>query len=136
MSSDSSDEDESVISVASRRSCMAFGKRSHHANHRPRRRRLQPKPPKSPQFRPSADTFATILLCAEENSHYARGMPMFQHMHSKITQDVCNAIFLCKVKERKKRKKSNFAVERKKEKRKKERKKWDLLVININFCVS
>ncbi len=61
--------------------------------------------------------FATILLCSSDDSGVAgsemgsgggsgsrrygsaatKGMSMFRHIHSKITQDVCNAIFLCKV---------------------------------------
>ena len=46
----------------------------------------------------SADIFATILLCSEDSPHgFSQGMSLFKHVHSKITQDVCNAIFLCKV---------------------------------------
>ena len=56
--------------------------------------------------KPTAEVFATILLCSSADdsrpsdptkNKYARGMTMFRHIHSKISQDVCNAIFLCKV---------------------------------------
>jgi hypothetical protein len=51
------------------------------------------------RVRPTADMFATILLCSsdEAGNRFAKGMTMYKHIHSKITQDVCNAIFLCKV---------------------------------------
>ena len=76
----------------------------HHRRKKQRRRAASQGP------KPTAEVFATILLCSggdgggdsmsgdnKSKNKYARGMTMFRHIHSKISQDVCNAIFLCKV---------------------------------------
>ena len=78
-----------------------------HHRRKKQRRRAASRGPK-----PTAEVFATILLCSggsegggdsvsagdpKGRNKYARGMTMFRHIHSKISQDVCNAIFLCKV---------------------------------------
>lgn len=118
--SDCDDDNASVLSAASRRSVRvrASSSRHHHRDKAPspsaamlmtllnERDNVYPRsssqrPPRrraaSRRTRPSADMFATILLCSEENAEYSQGVPMYKHLHSKITQDVCNAIFLCKV---------------------------------------
>ena len=70
---------------------------------------LQQKQQQQKQLFSNADVFATVLLCAEENSSRCQsGVSSFRHVHSKITQDVCNAIFLCKVRrETQEKKKKN-----------------------------
>ena len=42
------------------------------------------------------DVFAQIILCSESSKENL-GMPKYAHLHLKISQTVCNAIFLCKV---------------------------------------
>ena len=42
------------------------------------------------------DVFAQIIFCSE-SSNKNMGMPKYMHLHHKISQTVCNAIFLCKV---------------------------------------
>lgn len=74
----------------------------HHRKHTRRSksesgRRSLVAPSRGRRSRPSADVFATILMCSEETATFQYGMSMFKHIHSKITPDVCNAIFLCKV---------------------------------------
>ena len=44
----------------------------------------------------SEDVFAQIIVCCE-TSKESLGMPKYLHLHQKISQTVCNAIFLCKV---------------------------------------
>ena len=46
--------------------------------------------------RTTEDVFAQIILCSE-SSRDNIGMPKYGHVHLKISQTVCNAIFLCKV---------------------------------------
>ena len=83
-------------------------------------RRSHPRSSSSRGPWPTAEMFATILLCSSadegfqegassDNSNsclgargggsarFSLGMTLYKHIHSKITQDVCNAIFLCKV---------------------------------------
>ena len=83
-------------------------------------RRSHPRSGSSRGPWPTAEMFATILLCSsadegfqeggssDSNScfgagrsgnsgRFSLGMTLYKHIHSKITQDVCNAIFLCKV---------------------------------------
>lgn len=72
-------------------------------------RRTRTHRQRSSKPKPTADMFATILLCSDSTNNLDKlsessrgrpvnkGMTMYKHIHSKITQDVCNAIFLCKV---------------------------------------
>ena len=46
--------------------------------------------------RTTEDVFAQIIICCESNKE-SLGMPKYRHIHQKISQTVCNAIFLCKV---------------------------------------
>ena len=46
--------------------------------------------------RTTEDVFAQIIICCESNKD-SIGMPKYSHLHQKISQTVCNAIFLCKV---------------------------------------
>ena len=46
--------------------------------------------------RTTEDVFAQIIICSELNKQRL-GMPRYGHLHQKISQTVCNAIFLCKV---------------------------------------
>ena len=46
--------------------------------------------------RTTEDVFAQIIVCCESNKE-SLGMPKYGHIHQKISQTVCNAIFLCKV---------------------------------------
>ena len=46
--------------------------------------------------RTTEDVFAQIIVCCETNKE-SLGMPKYLHLHQKISQTVCNAIFLCKV---------------------------------------
>ena len=46
--------------------------------------------------RTTEDVFAQIIICCESNKE-SLGMPKYGHIHQKISQTVCNAIFLCKV---------------------------------------
>ena len=46
--------------------------------------------------RTTEDVFAQIIICSELNKQ-SLGMPRYRHVHLKISQTVCNAIFLCKV---------------------------------------
>ena len=46
--------------------------------------------------RTTEDVFAKIIVCSESNKENL-GMPKYEHIHQKISQTVCNAIFLCKV---------------------------------------
>ena len=46
--------------------------------------------------RTTEDVFAQIIICSESNKE-SLGMPKYGHIHQKISQTVCNAIFLCKV---------------------------------------
>ena len=46
--------------------------------------------------RTTEDVFAQIIICCETNKE-SLGMPKYLHIHQKISQTVCNAIFLCKV---------------------------------------
>ena len=46
--------------------------------------------------RTTEDVFAQIIICCESNKE-SLGMAKYGHIHQKISQTVCNAIFLCKV---------------------------------------
>ena len=50
----------------------------------------------SSKARTTEDVFAQIIICSELNKQRL-GMPRYGHLHQKISQTVCNAIFLCKV---------------------------------------
>ena len=66
---------------------------------RPPRSRLRPdrrQGPVSLSKRTTEDVFAQIIICCESNKE-SFGMPKYSHIHQKISQTVCNAIFLCKV---------------------------------------
>ena len=75
------------------------------ARHRPPRSRLRKDGRKSQEVtrpgpgnkRTTEDVFAQIIICCESNQEKL-GMPKYRHIHQKISQTVCDAIFLCKVK--------------------------------------
>merc|ERR1719500_699989 len=50
----------------------------------------------SSKARTTEDVFAQIIICSELNKQRL-GMPRYGHLHQKISQTVCNAIFLCKI---------------------------------------
>ena len=61
-----------------------------------RRRRGDNKVLTKTATRTTEDVFAQIIICSELNKQ-SLGMPRYRHVHLKISQTVCNAIFLCKV---------------------------------------
>ena len=63
---------------------------------RPPRSRLRTQAVKRSDQKTSEDVFAQIIVCCE-TSKESLGMPKYLHLHQKISQTVCNAIFLCKV---------------------------------------
>lgn len=66
---------------------------------RPHRGRLRPGEASTSLVkatRTTEDVFAQIIICSELNKQ-SLGMPRYGHLHQKISQTVCNAIFLCKV---------------------------------------
>ena len=66
-----------------------------HAPRRPPRSRLRTEVSRV-GWRTTEDVFAQIIICCESNKE-SLGMPKYRHIHQKISQTVCNAIFLCKV---------------------------------------
>ena len=72
--------------------CSKTGKRT---GRRPPRSRLRFET-SGVGYRTPEDVFAQIIICCETNKD-TLGMPKYRHIHQKISQIVCNAIFLCKV---------------------------------------
>ena len=72
--------------------CSKMGKRT---GRRPPRSRLRFESSIASCKTPE-DVFAQIIICCETNKD-SLGMPKYRHIHQKISQTVCNAIFLCKV---------------------------------------
>ena len=78
--------------------CSTLVRAGHQPPRRPPRSRLRTAVHRGRQGdeRTTEDVFAQIIVCCETNKE-SLGMPKYLHLHQKISQTVCNAIFLCKV---------------------------------------
>ena len=78
--------------------CSTLVRAGHQPPRRPPRSRLRTAVSRGRQGdeRTTEDVFAQIIICCETNKE-SLGMPKYLHLHQKISQTVCNAIFLCKV---------------------------------------